>query len=332
MNNSLVIFRVIGNRKIGLGHIYRAITIADELKDNKIIFISDLSNRRILNHLVPKKYKVLIFKKMDIVRKIVQKNPVLVINDILSTKKSDVESYNKNKIRTINFEDLGQGAKYADLTINEIYDNPLNNNKNTLWGNEYFFLRKEFNTIKPRPFKKKLSNVLITFGGSDQHNLTLKTYLTIKDICKDNSIRIHIVTGPAYKYLSLLYKETYHNTNVEIHHSTGIISKIMRKCDIAISSNGRTVFELAHMNLPTIVMPQHKREQTHTFSSIETGFILLKMYKKDITLNKLKKSFNSLIEDNIFRKELFTKMKKINFIKTKRKTISKIKEILAKNI
>ena len=154
MNNSLVIFRVIGNRKIGLGHIYRAITIADELKDNKIIFISDLSNRRILNHLVPKKYKVLIFKKMDIVRKIVQKNPVLVINDILSTKKSDVESYNKNKIRTINFEDLGQGAKYADLTINEIYDNPLNNNKNTLWGNEYFFLRKEFNTIKPRPFKK----------------------------------------------------------------------------------------------------------------------------------------------------------------------------------
>ena len=56
------------------------------------------------------------------------------------------------------------------------------------------------------------------------------------------------------------------------------------------------------------------------------------MYKKDITLNQLKKSFNSLIEDNIFRKELFTKMKKINFIKTKRKTISKIKEILAKNI
>ena len=79
MNKSLVIFRVIGNRKIGLGHIYRAITIADELKDNKIIFISELSNRRILNHLVPKKYKVLVFKKMDIVRKIIQKNPVLEI-------------------------------------------------------------------------------------------------------------------------------------------------------------------------------------------------------------------------------------------------------------
>ena len=332
MNKPLIIFRVIGNQKIGLGHIYRALTIADELKDNKIIFVSDLTNKKILINLVPNNYNILVFKKSEVIKKIIKMKPDLVINDILSTKIIDVLPLKENKIKTINFEDLGLGAKYADLTINEIHDKPLNNNKNTLWGSNYFFLRKEFNKTTPISFNKKISNVLITFGGSDQYNLTLKTYLAIKDMCKKNHIRIHIVTGPAYKYSDILNRETYLNTNVEIHHSTGIMSKIMNSCDIAISSNGRTIFELAHMNLPTIVIPQHLREQTHTFSSSKTGFILLNMYKKDITLKKLKINFSNLIQDNFLRKTLYTKMKKFNFVKTKNKSISMINKILIKKL
>ena len=177
MNKPLIIFRVIGNQKIGLGHIYRALTIADELKDNKIIFVSDLTNKKILINLVPNNYNILVFKKSEVIKKIIKMKPDLVINDILSTKIIDVLPLKENKIKTINFEDLGLGAKYADLTINEIHDKPLNNNKNTLWGSNYFFLRKEFNKTTPISFNIKISNVLITFGGSDQYNLTLKTYL-----------------------------------------------------------------------------------------------------------------------------------------------------------
>ena len=49
----------------------------------------------------------------------------------------------------------------------------------------------------------------------------------------------------------------------------------MRKADLAISSQGRTTFELASMGVPTIVLAQNKREQLHTFAQMDNGFINL---------------------------------------------------------
>ena len=102
----------------------------------------------------------------------------------------------------------------------------------------------------------------------------------------------------------------------------------MTKCDLAICSNGRTVFELAHMNIPGIVIPQHQREQTHSFSSIMTGFIVLKMYQKNYKFNILSKYFVKLINNAAFRKKLYSRMVKYNFIDNKKKTINIINQYL----
>ena len=227
MNKKIFIFRVIGNRHIGLGHIYRALTIASEFKKNKIIFISDFSNQDKLENLVPSDYEILIYKKSQIIKSIIKLKPFVVFNDILSTKTSDVQPLRKKGIKVINFEDLGNGSKFANLTVNEIFDKPLNKFKGVIWGSKYFFLRKEFEKIKPNKFRDKIKNIIITFGGSDQFNLTLKTYEIIKDICKWKKIKIQIVVGPAYEFYDLLLNKTYDDNNVEIHYSTGIISSIM---------------------------------------------------------------------------------------------------------
>ena len=47
------------------------------------------------------------------------------------------------------------------------------------------------------------------------------------------------------------------------------------------------------MNLPTIAVPQHEREQTHSFSSLKTGFILLNIYKKTQTGNEIRKTLKN---------------------------------------
>lgn len=325
-----IVFRVIGSRLIGLGHIYRALTVAHELSENKIIFVIDKNNEDLLTNLIPKKINTYSFNKLKIIEGIVTLKPDLVINDILSTREKDIIKLKNKGIKVINFEDLGKGGKYTDLTINEIYDKPLNNNSNTVWGTDYFFLRDEFKAVKQNQFNKIVKNILITFGGSDPHNLTLKSYNLIKDICKKEKIRIHIVTGPAYKFLEVIRDETFNDTNVEIHNSTGIISKVMTQCDIAISSNGRTIFELAHMNIPSIVIPQHKRESTHSFSSLENGFILLGVYSKRFDDQDIKKYFKRLIKKNLFRSRMFKKMKKFNFILNKHKVVSIINEIIKK--
>lgn len=62
---------------------------------------------------------------------------------------------------------------------------------------------------------------------------------------------------------------------IEIYSNVVRVSDHMRKADLAISSQGRTTFELASMGVPTIVLAQNKREQLHTFAQMDNGFINL---------------------------------------------------------
>ena len=121
-----IVFRVIANRKVGLGHVYRALAIANSLKFQKIIFITDNTDAPNVKKIVKNKYRIIKCQKDKIIKEIIKLKPNLVINDILSTYYKDTLHIKKQNIRIINFEDIGIGSKYADATINEIYDKPLN--------------------------------------------------------------------------------------------------------------------------------------------------------------------------------------------------------------
>ena len=47
---------------------------------------------------------------------------------------------------------------------------------------------------------------------------------------------------------------------------------VMSKCDVAISSRGRTGYELAILGIPTMVMAQNEQEVMHKFISKKNGF------------------------------------------------------------
>ena len=48
--------------------------------------------------------------------------------------------------------------------------------------------------------------------------------------------------------------------------------ELMSKCDIAITSRGRTGYELAMLGVPSIAMAQNEREEKHGFVCDENGF------------------------------------------------------------
>ena len=147
-----IIFRVIGEKKVGLGHVYRCISLAQDFYNNEIYFITEKKNNLVKKIISKSKYQLVICEKENINKKIFSLNPHIVINDILNTKKPDVVPFVEKGISVINFEDLGNGAKYANLVINELYDKPINKLRNTLWGSNYFFVRDEFKNLKPSNF------------------------------------------------------------------------------------------------------------------------------------------------------------------------------------
>ncbi len=327
MKKQKLIFHVIGYSDVGLGHIYRSLALAKELDEFQISFVCNHQSKEMTKLLVSREYEIHVIQSESAFDEIIELNPDLLINDILSTSEKDIVKIKNNNIKVVNFEDLGSGSKISDLTINELYDKPQFEAPNILWGHEYFFLRDEFLQKEPNAFQQEIRNILITYGGTDTNNLTKQTFDHIYDLCKLNDIFIYIVSGPGYQYYDDLQTSLYDIDNVHLTHSTGVISDIMQKVQVAFTSNGRTVYELAHMNIPSIVTSQHEREAEHAFSSEENGMIHMGEYEDKLTKGKILNEFKKMIENKDYFKSLHDKTSKLDFSENKKKVVEIIRSI-----
>ena len=64
-----------------------------------------------------------------------------------------------------------------------------------------------------------------------------------------------------------------------VHKDVKRVSSYMARMDLAVTSQGRTVYELASMGVPSIVLAQNEREAEHVFAGIQNGFINLGLGK-----------------------------------------------------
>jgi spore coat polysaccharide biosynthesis predicted glycosyltransferase SpsG/CMP-N-acetylneuraminic acid synthetase len=323
-----IVFRVIGNNNVGTGHIYRALTLAHEIVDHEIIFVTEHNNDLVINKLAEYNYKLEVFNSHEIEKGIIKIRPHLVINDFLNTDKEYINLLKSHGIKTINFEDLGDGASKSNKTINELYDEPIINSKNILWGHKYSFLRDEFSGATINKFEDKVSKLLITFGGTDPSNYTQKTLDLIYGYCLNKNITIFIVTGAGYKYINKLENIMGKYSNVKFSHSLGIMSEVMENCQCAISSNGRTIYELAHMHIPSIILSHHDREDTHNYGIKGNGFIPIGIFNNEDKEKLLMQSLSELVENSTYRKQLFNSMQKADFMDNKKRVVKILDNVL----
>lgn len=321
---------MIGYDAVGMGHIYRSLTLAHEMAGHEIVFACDKKSALAVSHIAGHDYEVEVYEEKNIADKIITLGPALVINDMLNTSMEYILKLKAHGISVVSFEDMGSGAKHTDLTINELFDESRAEGKNIRWGHKYLFLRDEFLYARPHKFKKTVDALLITFGGTDPNNLTAKTLSAVVDFCRDKNIRIYVVTGPGYLYKEALkeYIGRASYKNIEFTSAAGVISKIMEKTQIAISSNGRTVYELYHMNIPSLVISHHERENTHLFSQPRNGFMNLGTYENGATEQRLALGLKKLAGDENYRRKLFNNMKRLEFSKNKKKVMGMLLRLL----
>ena len=319
---------MIGSHDVGMGHIYRTMSVADEFKEHEVFFLSDHGSDLAISYYSGMPGWLGAFSESEIVAQIVSCKPDLVILDSLDTDESEIVPLRERGFMVVSFEDLGSGSTHTTLTINELFDVPELEGENYRWGKEFFFVRDEFLVVSPREKPKKIENVLLTFGGVDQHNLSQKVLLQIRNFCSERGIQVHIVTGPGYREGESLSGIVNESTGVHLTHATGVISRIMAEADLAISSNGRTVYELAHMNVPGIVIDQHAREGTHHFASPENGFINIGLYNPGETESSALRVLSGLVTDIRKYGELYDRTKRHKFTKAKSRTIRELKSLL----
>ena len=311
-----ILFVVTGNSIVGLGHVYNTLILANDILNHQITFLVDKQSLLAYEKIKSKNYPVFIQSSDDIVDDIVKLSPDVVINDRLDTKKEYVDKLKKLNLKVINFEDLGEGAKQADLVINAIYPEKEVIPKH-YFGHKYFVLRDEFLYSSQKKIKD-VKNVLITFGGVDPNNYTKKVLDSIYDFCKENSINIDIIAGFGYdKY------DTIKKYQVNIYKNVLNISDFMLKADIIFTSAGRTIYEIASIATPAIVLAQNERELTHFFASAEYGFLNLGL-GTNVSNNEILKEFKELMDSYERRKYMSDLMKSCDLKSGRRRVINLI--------
>jgi CMP-N-acetylneuraminic acid synthetase/spore coat polysaccharide biosynthesis predicted glycosyltransferase SpsG len=299
-----VVMRVDGYKEIGLGHIFRTLTLANNIMDHEVIFLMDRQHKLGIDLVKKQNFNVQTFVG-DPLSKINEIKPDIVINDILDTTKEYILSLKEMGIKVFNFEDLGSGAEFADGVFNALYPGSVPSG-NFYTGEKYYCARNEFLNLQPKEINQKVENVLITFGGTDPNDLTLKT---LNAISKSNyDFNIKIIIGPGYTKDDSLYEKIKSlDRKIEVFRSVKNMADHMLNADVIFSSAGRTMYEIAMVGTPAIIIAQNYREMTHLFGHNYNGFINLGIHLENDEV-KILNTFERLIFDVELRKRMNKRM------------------------
>ena len=137
-------------------------------------------------------------------------------------------------------------------------------------GTDYLLLREEFKNLPEIEVRDKVHNILITVGGYDTRNLTPKIIKALNSIDFDEiddqyidneNLHIDIVIGPSFDNIDQIVTEVEKSSlDISLNFNVKKMSKLMIKSEIAISSGGSTLYELAATKTPALVMLQAENQ------------------------------------------------------------------------
>lgn len=317
-----ILFVVSGYLEIGLGHVYNTLLLANDILNHQVEFLVDKKSELAYNKIASKNYSVHMQSQVDIVEDIQRLAPDVVINDRLDTSEEYITALKASGIKTVNFEDLGPGARSADLVINAIYPEHEVLPRH-YFGHKYFILRDEFILSPARQLSSRVSNILLTFGGVDPNNYTYKVIEAIYSYCRQQGIKITVAAGFGYSH----YETLKPYTDVIIFRNSMTIAEHMNTADIIFTSAGRTTYEVASLQVPAIVLAQNERELTHFFASAQYGFLNLGLGTA-VSNEEILESFINLVENYPSRQYMSELMAKSDLAGGRKRVLKLINEIL----
>jgi len=254
--------RVDEGYKVGSGHFFRCIAIAKELVRNKkkVIFLIK-KNKKIESYLIDLKIPCKILRgeneRENIIK--IKKLSGKIKNLIIDLPKHN-ELYSRsfvNFCKTAIIDDLGNKKIFSELLINgqivKKYHKYVRCGTTKFFlGPKYIILRNEFasNKHKVKIRQESIKKILLTFGGEDHQNITNKIY----PFFLDKNYELTILIGSAYSNKNKLLNSLKHHSKIKIKKSVKNIDNLFSKQDLVIASAGITIYELACLGIPTIII------------------------------------------------------------------------------
>lgn len=168
--------------------------------------------------------------------------------------------------------------------------------KDALYGSKYIPLRQDFWNTKIIDVNDEIKNVLITLGGNDLRNLTPK----ILNLLKNEDFAKKVIIGNSFDNVGEI--EEFDDELIYSPDSRQML-EAMESTDLAISSAGQTLYELARVGVPTIAVGVVDNQINNIQNWQKQGFIEFAGFWDDDNLEENILAKLELLKDSALRKE-----------------------------
>ncbi|MCP4870007.1 MAG: NTP transferase domain-containing protein [Proteobacteria bacterium] len=300
-----IAFVVIGSPGRGLGHVMRVMTLLDCLGGHIARCFCAPSETTAIERLRAAFFPVEVVPREGLQDALDRFGADVVVHDELDTRAEDLLAEKAAGMKVITFEDKGAGLEHADAVFNALYPAEESDpERGIFFGPSVYCLREEFRTSERRVFRDAPERVLVTFGGTDPSGLAIK----VLDVIEDGlDVALTVVAGfgyPRYDDLAARVERLRAaGATVDLLQDVKMMSDVMASADIAFTSAGRTLYELAAMGVPSIVLAQNEIEMKHTFASPENGFLFLGL-GTDAPAGAIQSAFGALMQSVPLRRRM----------------------------
>lgn len=200
-------------------------------------------------------------------------------------------------------DDLGQESKcFADLILNQ---NPhareglypiREKGTRLLFGTRYILLRREFLKcrLKNIPKCRSTGKILVTLGGADSNNATLKILEGLQKVIDSNREVTVIVGGDNPHFLKLQEAVKSFKIPISLERNVTSMPEKMLLADLAIAAAGGTCWELAFLGIPTLTVILAENQRPAAEALAEKGAIINLGWYASLVPNQIAETVSEL--------------------------------------
>ena len=319
---SPLIIRADANVQMGTGHLMRCLALTQAWKDagGKVIFITACQSEGLLQRLREEGFDIHILASQhpdsddwEYTKDILDKNTNSWL--VLDSYHFDEVYHQKVKEsghRLLVIDDMAHLKHYyADIVLNqnlhaELLQYSCEPYTHQLLGTQYVLLRREF--LAWRDWKWEIPEiarrVLVTLGGGDPANHTLKLIHALEKV-KINSLEATVVVGANNRNTDTLEAAAKQsNIPVRLICNAENMPELMAWADVAVSTAGTAVWELAFMGVPSIVGISAPIEEFLVNGLEKYGLFLNIGWLHRLSVVQLQEAMSRLIKDKTMRSNM----------------------------
>lgn len=322
-----ILFRTDSSYSIGSGHVFRCLTLADDLRQRgaEVTFVCREFPGNMIGAIEGKGYKaVRLPSPHDLAAAAADagyagwlgapweedaKETVAVLQggqaDWLVVDHYGVDHRWEKAVRPhmgkiLSIDDLADRPHDCDLLLDQNlyegmegrYDGLIPEGCPVLLGPKFALLRPEFADARKALSRRdgSVKRVLVFFGGSDSTGETEKALEALSGIGA-TGLEIDVVVGASNPRKGEIEAFCARHEAFRFHCQTGNMAELLARADLAIGGGGTTTWERCSLGLPSIVVAVAENQEELARCGAENGLFLYLGREQSVTAERIREVF-----------------------------------------